>query len=98
MRNLKAKVHQKTRQVSHLQARIQELTIQSGVRVDASLHDDLETIMHEMTAGERGVHRTFNKLFDHLNVRSLQECVLKRKPDMRPFRSPDDPRLDVCFN
>lgn len=37
----------------------------------------------------------FNKFFDILNVRSLDECVRQRKPDMRPFRQKSDPRLQV---
>ena len=39
--------------------------------------------------------RYFDKFFDCLNVRSLSECVHSRKPDLRPYRSPDDPRLQV---
>ena len=40
--------------------------------------------------------RIFNKFFDCLNVRSLDECIFKRKADVRPYRSKDDPRLCVC--
>ena len=39
--------------------------------------------------------RIFNKFFDCLNVRSLDEHVLKKKPDMRPYKSKDDSRLKV---
>ena len=42
--------------------------------------------------------RHFDKFFDCLNVRSLSECVHSRKPDLRPYRSPDDPRLQVIHN
>ena len=43
--------------------------------------------------------RYFDKFFDCLNVRSLSECgVHSRKPDLRPYRSPDDPRLQVIRN
>lgn len=37
----------------------------------------------------------FNKFFDCLNVRCQEECVKRRKPDMRPFREETDPRLHV---
>ena len=39
--------------------------------------------------------RMFNKFFDCLNVRSLEEHVHKRNPDIRPYRSPTDPQLQV---
>lgn len=41
--------------------------------------------------------KIFNKFFDCLNVRSLDECVLKRKPDMRPCRNKTDSRLEVKY-
>ena len=41
--------------------------------------------------------QTFNKFFDCLNVRSLKECIHKRKPDMRPYNKKDDNRLVVCY-
>ena len=39
--------------------------------------------------------RNFNRLFDCLNVRSLSEWYEKRNPDLKPYKSPDDPRLKV---
>lgn len=42
--------------------------------------------------------RMFDKFFDCLNVRSFTECTEKRKPDVRPYRSKDDPRFDVSFH
>ena len=39
--------------------------------------------------------KMFNKFFDCLNVRSLDECVLKQKPDVRPYKYKDDSRLKV---
>ena len=36
--------------------------------------------------------RMFDKFLDCLNVRC---CVQHRKPDLRPYRSPDDGRLKV---
>ena len=37
----------------------------------------------------------FDKFFDCLNVRCISESVHRRKPDLRPYRSPDDARLKV---
>ena len=39
--------------------------------------------------------RKFDKFFDIMNVRSLDESILKRKPDLRPFRSISDNRFKV---
>lgn len=38
----------------------------------------------------------FNKFFDCMNVRCLKECIHKRKPDVRPYNSTSDNRLEVC--
>ena len=40
--------------------------------------------------------RQFDRLFDCLNVRSLSEWSHKNKPDLKPYTSPDDSRLEVC--
>ena len=40
--------------------------------------------------------RIFDKFFDCMNTRCLQEAGQKRKPDLQPYRSPDDSRLKVC--
>ena len=37
----------------------------------------------------------FDKFFDCLNVRSFSEWKASRKPDRKPYTSPDDPRLEV---
>lgn len=42
--------------------------------------------------------RTFDKFFDLMNVRSIKECVYKRKPNLRPYRKSTDPRLAVSSN
>ena len=39
--------------------------------------------------------RNFDRLFDCLNVRSLSEWKSKRKPDLKPYTTPDDSRLKV---
>lgn len=40
--------------------------------------------------------RQFDRLFDCLNVRSLSEWAHKKKPDLKPYTSPEDSRLEVC--
>ena len=39
-----------------------------------------------------------DRFFDCLNVRSMHECTLKRKPDLQPYFSPDDTRFDVSWD
>ena len=42
--------------------------------------------------------KTFDRFIDCLNVRSMSESIRSRKPDLRPYRSPDDPRLQVSYH
>ena len=42
--------------------------------------------------------KIFDKFFDCLNVRCISASVQRRKPDLRPYRSPDDKRLKVKFS
>ena len=39
--------------------------------------------------------RTFDKFFDVFNVRSLNEYIFKRKPNLCPYTSANDKRLKV---
>jgi len=39
----------------------------------------------------------FDRLFDCLNVRSLNQWVQKMKPDLKPYTSIDDPRFKVSL-
>ena len=41
--------------------------------------------------------RKFDRFFDIMNDRSLDEHVTKRRPDLRPFRSSSDDRVKVCM-
>ncbi len=41
--------------------------------------------------------RNFDRFFDCLNVRSKSEGTKKRKPDLRPYTSPEDERLKVII-
>ena len=39
--------------------------------------------------------RIFDRFFDMLNTRSMEESVYKRKPDLSPYRTSKDTRLEV---
>ncbi len=39
--------------------------------------------------------KNFDKFFDCLNVRNMSSSIHTRKPDLRPYRDPGDPRLQV---
>ena len=39
----------------------------------------------------------FDKFFDCLNVRSTNEWIGKRNPNLKPYTSPSDERLEVSF-
>ena len=39
--------------------------------------------------------RVFDKFFDCLNVRAIDEGLTKRKPNLAPYRAVDDERLKV---
>lgn len=41
--------------------------------------------------------RMFDRFFDCLNVSSLSEGRRARKPDLNPYRSPNDIRFTVCI-
>ena len=49
----------------------------------------------EMTETIRFVH-FFDRFFDCLNVSSLSEGRHSRKPDLYPYRTPNDKRFTVC--
>lgn len=42
--------------------------------------------------------RMFDKFFDCLNTRSLLEATRKRKPDLKPYFSSKDSRLEVSYH
>ena len=39
--------------------------------------------------------RMFDRFFDCMNTRNLEEAKQKRKPDLKPYFSPTDSRLKV---
>lgn len=52
---------------------------------------------YEIPSSLETIHfiRMIDRAFDSLNGHNLTECRLKRKPNLRPYRSPDDPQLQV---
>lgn len=42
--------------------------------------------------------KMFDRFFDCMNVRSKGEGRNKRKPDLEPYQSVDDPRFHVSLN
>lgn len=39
--------------------------------------------------------RNFDRFFDCLNIQSTDEWIRRRKPDLKPYSSPNDDRLKV---
>jgi hypothetical protein len=39
--------------------------------------------------------RFFDRFFDMLNTRSMEESIYKRKPDLAPYKTSEDTRLEV---
>ena len=58
----------------------------------------LEHLGDDSTTETRLFIKNFDRFFDCLNVRSTTESILKRKPDLRPYRDPNDPRLSVSVH
>ena len=52
-------------------------------------YDDIDTIKTRKFA------RTFDKFFDMLNTRSLEEGIYKRKLDLLPYMKIDDTHFKV---
>ena len=40
----------------------------------------------------------FDRFFDGMNVRNMDEWSHKRKPNLKPYYSPDDERLKVSMS
>lgn len=49
------------------------------------------------TTETKKIVETFNKFFDCLNVRGLDEHRTKRNPNLKPYTSPTDERLNVSI-
>lgn len=61
---------------------------------DAMAHYHALHIDQDTTETERFV-RIFDRFFDMLNTRCLEEGIQKIKPDLHPYRSSEDKRLKV---
>lgn len=59
--------------------------------------DALEYAKDPRTKQTERFVRMFDRFFDMMNTRSLEECVHKRKPDLAPYRTSGDTRLEVCL-
>ena len=53
--------------------------------------------LEETKETEKFVHIMVDKFFDCLDVRCTSAGVHHRKPDLSPYRNPDDPRLKVSI-
>ena len=42
--------------------------------------------------------RIFDKFFDIMNTRCLEEGIQKEKSNLKAYEKPDDPRLDVSWS
>lgn len=58
--------------------------------------DALDAFYNETVKGTVRFVQMFDMFFDCLNTRSLAEPTRRRKPDVAPYRSVNDPRLKVC--
>ena len=56
----------------------------------------LDAFYNETVKGTVRFVHMFDKFFDCLNTRSLTEATRRRKPDVAPYMSINDPRLKVC--
>ncbi len=74
------------------------LTFTSSVSLQVlskSVADALAYFGNPATEETEKFCRIFDRFFDCLNVRSMKEWVTKRKPDLKPYTSPDDSGLKV---
>ena len=55
----------------------------------------LEVLNRDATRETRIFIRTIDKFFDCLNGKSLLRAMLKRKPNLAPYKSASDERLKV---
>ena len=63
--------------------------------LSASVAHGLEYYGEDDTSETRRFVQNFDKYFDCFNVPCTSESVHKRKPDLRPYRDPDDSRFTV---
>ena len=63
--------------------------------LSSSVANALEYIGNRETKETEAFVRHFDRFFNCLNVRSIEEGYKKRKEDLQPYTSPDDKRLKV---
>ncbi len=67
------------------------------VVLSTSVADALSYYNNPDTKDTEHLCRMFDKLFDCLNVRSPREWITKKKPNLKPYTSADDCRLEVIY-
>lgn len=60
-----------------------------------SVADAMEYMGDANTKETERFIRMFDRFFDMLNTRSMDESVYRRKPDLAPYRISNDTRLEV---
>ena len=55
----------------------------------------METYFDEQCLETAKLIKLVDRFFDCLNGRSQSEAIRKKKPDLMPYSSPDDPRFNV---
>ena len=63
--------------------------------LSTSVADALSFYGYTDTSETEKFIRTFDKFFDCLNVRSTDEYIRRRKPNLRPYTETTDERLTV---
>ncbi len=61
-----------------------------------SVHDALSYFGDPTTKATETFVLMFDRLFDCLNVRHPSEWISKKKADLKPYTSTEDPRFEVC--
>ncbi len=61
-----------------------------------SVHDALSYFGDPTTKATETFVLMFDRLFDCLNVRHPSQWISKKKADLKPYTSTEDPRFEVC--
>ena len=63
-------------------------TVKVGLSLSPSLKEETESTQIFVSM--------FDRFFDLMNVRRLGQDTRKRKPELAPYKTPDDWRFEVC--
>ena len=74
---------------------IPSATVTFSQVLSKSVHDAFSYFGDAKTKETEKFVLNFDRFFDCLNVRSLNEWAAKHKPDLKLYSSVDDPRLEV---